>query len=132
MPYNLLTLFQIPVSHLYYYSWKQALTVLFLNLYYLYCLSIFQRTCRFRFKSGCKGKRFYFNYQTFSEVFFVFFFLNSFLRLSCERERIIKQRRTKTVCLAIRTAKIRTFISIIQTFLEVFLFLFLSRSSLYH
>ena len=43
-------------------------------LYYLYCLSIFQRTCCFRFKSGCKGKRFYFNYQMFSEVFFRFSF----------------------------------------------------------
>ena len=43
-------------------------------LYYLYCLSIFQRTCRFRFKSGCKGKGFIFNYQTFSEVFFRFSF----------------------------------------------------------
>ena len=43
-------------------------------LYYLYCLSIFQRTSCFRFKSGCKGKRFYFNYQMFSEVFFRFSF----------------------------------------------------------
>ncbi|WP_253281296.1 hypothetical protein, partial [Bacteroides thetaiotaomicron] len=43
-------------------------------LYYLYCLSIFQRTFCFRFKSGCKGKRFYFNYQIFSEVFFRFSF----------------------------------------------------------
>ncbi|MEO4885572.1 hypothetical protein, partial [Bacteroides thetaiotaomicron] len=47
-------------------------------LYYLYCLSIFQRTSYFRFKSGCKGKRFYFNYQMFSEVFFSFFFLYRF------------------------------------------------------
>jgi len=38
----------------------------------LYCLSIFQRTCCFRFKSGCKGKGFIFNYQTFSEVFLFF------------------------------------------------------------
>ena len=43
-------------------------------LYYLYCLSIFQRTSCFRFKSGCKGKGFYFNYQMFSEVFFRFSF----------------------------------------------------------
>ena len=43
-------------------------------LYYLYCLSIFQRTSCFRFKSGCKGKRIYFNYQMFSEVFFRFSF----------------------------------------------------------
>ena len=56
-------------------------TDLFFFLYYLYCLSIFQRTCCFRFKSGCKGKRFYFNHQMFSEVFFAFLFL-SFLRLS--------------------------------------------------
>ena len=53
---------------------RQVLTVLFFFLYYLYCLSIFQRTCCFRFKSGCKGKRFYFNYQMFSEVFFRFSF----------------------------------------------------------
>ena len=52
--------------------WKQVLTVLFFYLYYLYCLSIFQRTCCFRFKSGCKGKGFIFNYQTFSEVFLFF------------------------------------------------------------
>ncbi|KAA4010243.1 hypothetical protein F3D55_12575 [Bacteroides ovatus] len=49
------------------------MTVLFFYLYYLYCLSIFQRTCCFRFKSGCKGKDFIFNYQTFSEVFFLVF-----------------------------------------------------------
>ena len=48
------------------------MTVLFFYLYYLYCLSIFQRTCCFRFKSGCKGKGFIFNYQTFSEVFLFF------------------------------------------------------------
>ena len=98
---------------------KQVLTVLFFNLYYLYCLSIFQRTCCFRFKSGCKGKRFIFNCQIFSEVFFIFFF-NSFLRLSCERERIIIKEKSKTVFFANRTAKIRTFRFIFQTFSEVF------------
>ncbi|KAB6092400.1 hypothetical protein GA562_19575, partial [Bacteroides xylanisolvens] len=56
----------------------------FFYLYYLYCLSIFQRTCCFRFKSGCKGKGFIFNYQTFSEVFFIFSFY-SFLRLSMRK-----------------------------------------------
>ena len=63
------------------------MTVLFFYLYYLYCLSIFQRTCRFRFKSGCKGKRFIFNYQTFSEVFFNFSFYAGFSGSLCERER---------------------------------------------
>ena len=60
-------------------------------LYYLYCLSIFQRTCCFRFKSGCKGKRFYFNYQMFSEVFFAFLFL-SFLRLSQRKGKKVKKK----------------------------------------
>ncbi|EFI36546.1 conserved hypothetical protein [Bacteroides sp. 3_1_23] len=53
-------------------------------MYYLYCLSIFQRTCYFRFKSGCKGKGFIFNYQTFSEVFLVFLFTR-FLWLSMRK-----------------------------------------------
>ena len=69
--------------------WKQVLTVLFFYLYYLYCLSIFQRTCCFRFKSGCKGKGFIFNYQTFSEVFFLFTHFSGSL---CERERMYKRK----------------------------------------
>ena len=68
---------------------RQVLTVLFFYLYYLYCLSIFQRTCCFRFKSGCKGKGFIFNYQTFSEVFFLFTHFSGSL---CERERMYKRK----------------------------------------
>ena len=68
------------------------MTVLFFYLYYLYCLSIFQRTCCFRFKSGCKGKGFFFNYQTFSEVFFSFSFYAGFSGSLCERERRYKRR----------------------------------------
>ena len=74
---------------------RQVLTVLFFYLYYLYCLSIFQRTCCFRFKSGCKGKRFYFNYQMFSEVFFAFLFL-SFLRLSQRKGKKVKKKNKTT------------------------------------
>ena len=67
-------------------------------LYYLYCLSIFQRTSYFRFKSGCKGKRFYFNYQMFSEVFFAFLFL-SFLRLSQRKgKKVKKKNKTPFLC----------------------------------
>ena len=98
------------------------MTVLFFYLYYLYCLSIFQRTCCFRFKSGCKGKGFIFNYQTFSEVFFSFFLFTHFSGSLCERERMYK-RKTKAVFFANRTAKIRTFLFIFQNFSEVFLFL---------
>ena len=77
---------------------RQVLTVLFFFLYYLYCLSIFQRTCCFRFKSGCKGKRFYFNYQMFSEVFFAFLFL-SFLRLSQRKgKKVKKKNKTPFLC----------------------------------
>ena len=72
---------------MYHYCIRQVLTVLFFYLYYLYCLSIFQRTCCFRFKSGCKGKGFIFNYQTFSEVFFSFSFYAGFSGSLCERER---------------------------------------------
>ena len=98
MPYKIYWLLSITCVSYVLLHWKQVLTVLFFNLYYLYCLSIFQRTCCFRFKSGCKGKRFIFNCQMFSEVFFIFLF-NSFLRLSCERERIIiKEKLNRFLC----------------------------------
>ena len=106
------------------------MTVLFFYLYYLYCLSIFQRTSCFRFKSGCKGKGFIFNYQTFSEVF-LFFLFTHFSDSLCERERMYK-RKTKAVFFANRTAKIRTLFIILQNFLEVFLFFSLSAISLFH
>ena len=74
------------------------MTVLFFYLYYLYCLSIFQRTCCFRFKSGCKGKGFIFNYQTFSEVFFYFSFY-SFLRLSMRKgKNVLKKNKGRFLC----------------------------------
>ena len=117
--YWLLSITCIPFTFL---LQEQVLTVLFINLYYLYCLSIFQRTCRFRFKSGCKGKRFIFNYQTFSEVFFYFF---SFLLISQTLLRKGKnnhKRKSKTALFANRTAKIKTFIYMFQTFSELFCF----------
>ena len=88
----LLTLIQIPIVSRTLLLWKQVLTVLFLYLYYLYCLSIFQRTCCFRFKSGCKDKGFIFNHQTFSEVFFYFFLFTHFSGSLCERERMYKRK----------------------------------------
>ena len=107
--------------------WKQVLTVLFFYLYYLYCLSIFQRTCCFRFKSGCKGKGFIFNYQTFSEVFFYFFFLLISQALYAKGKECIKEK-TKAVFFANRTAKIRTLFIILQNFSEVFFVLFFKRN----
>ena len=70
----------------------------YLFLYYLYCLSIFQRTSCFRFKSGCKGKGFIFNYQTFSE-FFLFFSFYSFLRLSMRKgKNAQKKKKGRFLC----------------------------------
>ena len=69
---NLLTLFKYLLSSIVSLLSRTSIDGSIFYLYYLYCLSIFQRTCCFRFKSGCKGKGFIFNYQTFSEVFLFF------------------------------------------------------------
>ena len=90
----------------------------------------FKELVAFVFKSGCKGKGFIFNYQTFSEVF-LFFLFTHFSDSLCERERMYK-RKTKAVFFANRTAKIRTLFIILQNFLEVFLFFSLSAISLFH
>ena len=86
------------LTHINIYIYKTSIDGSIFFLYYLYCLSIFQRTCCFRFKSGCKGKRFYFNYQMFSEVFFAFLFL-SFLRLSQRKgKKVKKKNKTPFLC----------------------------------
>ena len=124
----LLTLFKYLSSSIVSLLSRTSINGSIFYLYYLYCLSIFQRTCCFHFKSGCKGKGFIFNYQTFSEVFFLFTHFSGSL---CERERMYK-RKTKAVFFANRTAKIRTLFIILQNFLEVFLFFSLSAISLFH
>ena len=89
---NLLTLFKYLLSSIVSLLSRTSINGSIFYLYYLYCLSIFQRTCCFRFKSGCKGKGFIFNYQTFSEVFFLFTHFSGSL---CERERMYKRKRKK-------------------------------------
>ena len=111
--------------------WKQVLTVLFFYLYYLYCLSIFQRTCCFRFKSGCKGKGFIFNYQTFSEVFFSFSFYAGFSGSLCERERMY-ERITLANFLCESDCKDKNFIYYNPNFFGSFLFFSLSGIPLFH
>ena len=86
---NLLTLFTYLLSSIVSLLSRTSINGSIFYLYYLYCLSIFQRTCCFRFKSGCKGKGFIFNYQTFSEVFFLFTHFSGSL---CERERMYKRK----------------------------------------
>ena len=95
---NLLTLFKYLSFLRTLLLWKQVLTVLFFYLYYLYCLSIFQRTCCFRFKSGCKGKGFIFNYQTFSEVFLFFFLLISQALYAKGKECIKEKNKDRFLC----------------------------------
>ena len=53
---------------------RQVLTVLFFSCTTCIVYQYFKEHACFRFKSGCKGKRFYFNHQMFSEVFFRFSF----------------------------------------------------------
>ena len=86
---NLLTLFKYLLSSIVSLLSRTSINGSIFYLYYLYCLSIFQRTCCFHFKSGCKGKGFIFNYQTFSEVFFLFTHFSGSL---CERERMYKRK----------------------------------------
>ena len=122
MPYNLLTLFK--------YLYISIDGSIFFNLYYLYCLSIFQRTCRFRFKSGRKGKRFIFNCQTFQKVFFSFFLFNPFLRLSMRKGKKYWTRKRVNLTTCESDCKDKDFYLYPPNFSGSFLFLFLGASAL--
>ena len=128
---NLLTLFKYLLSSIVSLLSRTSIDGSIFYLYYLYCLSIFQRTCCFRFKSGCKGKGFIFNYQTFSEVFFSFFLFTHFSGSLCERERMYK-RKNKGRFLCESDCKDKNFIYYPPKLSEVFLFFSLSAISLFH
>ena len=66
------------------------MTVLFLLVLLVLFINI-SKNLALRFKSGCKGKRFIFNCQTFFKVFFRFFFQVCFSGSLCERERSTRQ-----------------------------------------
>ena len=139
MPYNLLTSSLIPVSinlkprrrefstlNSQFSTYPSIDGSIFLTCTTCIVYQYFKELVRFVFKSGCKGKRFILNYQTFQEVFFVFLFIH-FSGSLCERERINKrQTKTNRGFFANQTAKIRTFLFYFQTFQEVFCSLFVS------
>ncbi|MCE9057054.1 hypothetical protein K0G43_25115, partial [Bacteroides ovatus] len=51
----------------------------------------FKELVAFVFKSGCKGKGFIFNHQTFSEVFFSFSFYSISLALYAKGKECMKE-----------------------------------------
>lgn len=96
----LLTLFQIPI----YISidgsnFSKHFTVL--DLYYLYCLSIFQRTLRFlnRFvsKAGAKVKDFFITTKCFWK-FFLVFFSEDYLTALLRKEKKPAKKKTPFIC----------------------------------
>ena len=128
MPYNLLTSLIPCVSHILIYKTSIDGSIFF--LYYLYCLSIFQRTCCFRFKSGCKGKGFIFNYQTFSEVFLVFLFTLVSLALYAKGKECMKEELAGFLCES--DCKDKNFIQYNPNFFGSFLFFSLRGIPLFH
>ena len=124
MPYNLLTLLPIPIL---YKHWR-----FYFNLYYLYCLSIFQRTCASFSKAGAKVRGFILTAKLFGSFFFVFLFRFVSQALLAKGKEGTKTKNAKPRFFANRTAKIRTLFIILQNFSEVFLFFSLSAISLFH
>ena len=91
----------------------------------------FKELVAFVFKSGCKGKGFIFNHQSFSEVFFSFFFLLDFSGSLCERERMY-ERITLANFLCESDCKDKNFIYYNPNFFGSFLFFSLSGIPLFH
>ena len=91
----------------------------------------FKELVAFVFKSGCKGKGFIFNHQTFSEVFFSFFFLLDFSGSLCEREKMY-ERITLANFLCESDCKDKNFIYYNPNFFGSFLFFSLSGIPLFH
>ena len=130
MPYNLLTSLIPYVSHILIYI-RQVLTVLFFSCTTCIVYQYFKELVAFVFKSGCKGKGFIFNHQTFSEVFFSFFFLLDFSGSLCERERRY-ERITLANFLCESDCKDKNFIYYNPNFFGSFLFFSLSGIPLFH
>lgn len=106
------------------------------DLYYLYCLSMFQRTLLFKFcfvsKAGAKVRGFILTAKLFGSFFFVFLFRFVSQALLAKGKEGTKTKNAKPRFFANRTAKIRTFLFIFQNFSEVFFVLESSSPALCH
>ena len=102
-------------TYIYYISIDGSILI----LYYLYCLSIFQRTCASFSKAGAKVRGFILTAKLFGS-FFVFLFRFVSQALLAKGKEGTKTKNAKPRFFANRTAKIRTLFIIIQTFSEVF------------
>ena len=128
MPYNLLTSL-IPKSQSHCCDLKQVLTVLFFSCTTCIVYQYFKELVAFVLKAGAKVRGFILTTKCFRKFFFVFLFI-LFSGSLCERERM-NRKDLQNLFFANRTAKIRTFSYIFQTFSEVFCSYFLSEISLF-
>ena len=107
------------------------MTVLFFTCTTCIVYQYFKELVAFALKAGAKVRALFLTTKLFRK-FFLFFLFTHFSGSLCERERMYKRKKTKTVFFANRTAKIRTLFIILQNFSEVFLFFSLSAISLFH
>ena len=120
MPYNLLTLFSIPIL---YKHWR-----FYFNLYYLYCLSIFQRTCASFSKAGAKVRGFILTAKLFGSFFFVFLFRFVSQALLAKGKEGTKTINGKTAFLCESDCKDKNFIYYNPNFSGSFFVLIVKRS----
>ena len=107
-------------SILYTYIYYISIDGSILILYYLYCLSIFQRTCASFSKAGAKVRGFILTAKLFGSFFFVFLFRFVSQALLAKGKEGTKTTNGKPRLFANRTANIRTLFIIIQTFPDLF------------
>ena len=109
-------------SILYTYIYYISIDGSILILYYLYCLSIFQRTCASFSKAGAKVKGFILTAKLFGS-FFHFSFSVRFSGSLSERERRDENDKRKTASLCESDCKYKNFIYYNPNFSGSFLFL---------
>ena len=105
------------------------------RFYFLTCTTCivyqyFKELVAFVSKAGAKVRGFILTAKLFGKFFFIFSFQLVSQALLRKGKNNHKRKKSKTAFFANRTAKIRTFIYLFQTFSELFLFLSLSGPAL--